>query len=149
MKTAICYFSHHHGNTLNILKAMAQEGEVDLIDVTTKMAVHLEGYDLIGFASGIYAFHVHKALVEFIRQYLPQGKKVFFVYTYGGFRGTGAGDAIKAATEKGAENLGEYSCTGWNTVGPFKLMGGTYKGRPNDDDRTAARTFFRQLQRKL
>ena len=53
MKAAICYYSRHHGNTLKILEAMAEEGEVDLIDVTTRQTVGLEKYDCIGFASGV------------------------------------------------------------------------------------------------
>ena len=100
MKTAICYYSRHHGNTLKVLEAMAEEGEVDLIDVTTRQLVRLEEYDCVGFASGIYGFEFQKAVVEFARQYLPQGKPVFFVYTYGGLRGTGCKHAVAAAREK-------------------------------------------------
>ena len=47
MKTAICYYSRHHGNTLKVLEAMADEGDVDLIDVTTRQTVRLEEYDCI------------------------------------------------------------------------------------------------------
>ena len=54
MKTAICYYSRNHGNTLKVLKAMAEGTGIDLIDVTSRVAVHLEDYDCIGFASGIY-----------------------------------------------------------------------------------------------
>ena len=53
MKTAICYYSRHHGNTLRVIQAMAEEGDADLIDVTARQAVHLEDYDCIGFASGV------------------------------------------------------------------------------------------------
>ena len=67
MKTAICYYSRHHGNTLKVLEAMAEEGEVDLIDVTTRQLVRLEEYDCVGFASGIYGFEFQKAVVEFAR----------------------------------------------------------------------------------
>ena len=42
MKTAICYYSRHHGNTRKVAGAMAQAGEVALIDVTARQAVHLE-----------------------------------------------------------------------------------------------------------
>ena len=42
MKTAICYYSHHHGNTMQVLEAMAQEQEIDLINVTSRIAAHLE-----------------------------------------------------------------------------------------------------------
>ena len=61
MKTAICYYSRHHGNTLKVLQAMAEEGDVDLIDVTPRQAVELAEYDCIGFASGIYGFEFQKA----------------------------------------------------------------------------------------
>ena len=87
MKTVICYYSRHHGNTRKVLEAMAGEGEVDIVDVTTRQSVRLEEYDCVGFASGIYGFEVQKAVVEFAWQYLPQGKPVFFVYTYGDCQG--------------------------------------------------------------
>ena len=32
MRTAVCYYSRHHGNTRKVLEAMAREGEIDLID---------------------------------------------------------------------------------------------------------------------
>ena len=34
MKTAIVYYSKHHGNTKKLLDAIAAENEVTLIDVT-------------------------------------------------------------------------------------------------------------------
>ena len=59
MKTAICYYSRHHGNTLKVLEAMAEAAEIDLIDVTSRMAARLPQYDRIGFASGIYYSKFH------------------------------------------------------------------------------------------
>ena len=41
MKTAICYYSRHHGNTLKVLEAMVEAADIDLIDVTSRMAAHL------------------------------------------------------------------------------------------------------------
>ena len=41
MKAAVCYCSRHHGNTRKVLEAMADEGGLDLIDVTTRQAVRL------------------------------------------------------------------------------------------------------------
>ncbi len=149
MKTAICYYSRHHGNTRKVLEAMAAEGEIDLIDVTARQAVRLEEYDCIGFASGIYGFEFHKAVVQFARQYLPQGKPVFFVYTYGGAKGTGAKALAEIAREKGCPVLGEFSCKGYDTFGPFKLVGGIAKGRPNERDLEKARGFFRSLRQSF
>ena len=147
MKTAVCYYSRHHGNTLKVLEAMAQEGEMDLIDVTTRQLVRLEEYDCIGFASGIYGFEMQKAVVEFARQYLPAGKPVFFVYTFGGARGTGAKALAAIAKEKGCPVLGEFGCKGYDTFGPFKLVGGLAKGHPDQKDLAAARAFYRRLRR--
>ena len=147
MKTAICYYSRHHGNTLKVAQAMALEGEVDLIDVTTRQAVRLEGYDCIGLASGIYGFEFQKAVVEFARQYLPQGKPVFFVYTYGGAKGTGAKAVAEVAREKDCPILGEFSCKGFDTFGPFKLVGGIAKGHPDRKDLENARAFYREMVR--
>ena len=146
MKTAVCYYSRHHGNTLKVLQAMAAEGSMDLIDVTTRQAVRLDDYDCIGFASGIYAFDFQKSVVAFARQYLPQGKPVFFVYTYGGAKGNGAKAVKTVAAEKGCRVLGEFSCRGFDTFGPFKLVGGIAKGHPNTRDLEKARLFYRNLR---
>ena len=147
MKTAICYYSRHHGNTLKVLQAMADVGDIDLIDVTKQKAA-LADYDCVGFASGIYGFEFQKAVVEFAHQQLPQSKPVFFVYTYGGAKGTGAKALAQIAGEKGCPVLGEFSCKGYDTFGPFKLVGGIAKGRPNERDLEKARAFFLGLQAK-
>lgn len=145
MKTAICYFSEHHGNTLKVLERLAEEFDIDLIDVRSRVAVHLEMYDAIGFASGIYYGRFHETVTDFARQYLPEGKKVFFVYTCG-VPGKGYTDAAaEAAADKNAEILGEFQCKGFDTFGPFKLIGGIAKNHPNEDDVLAAIEFYKSI----
>ena len=146
MKTAVCYYSRHHENTRKVLEAMAGEGNLDLIDVMARQVVRLEEYDCIGFASGIYGFDFQKAVVEFARQYLPQGKPVFFVYTYGGAKGSGAKSVAKIAREKNCPVLGEFSCKGYDTFGPFTLIGGIAKRHPDARDLENARKFYRKIQ---
>lgn len=146
MKTAICYYSRHHGNTRKVLEAMAGEGDVDLIDVTTRQAVRLEGYDCVGFASGIYFGKFQNAVLQFARQYLPEGKAVFFVSTYGMFR-PGYTKAIRQiAGEKNCPVLGEFGCKGFDTYGPFKLVGGIAKGHPDQRDLENACSFYQNLR---
>ena len=149
MKIAICYYSRHHGNTRKVLEAMAREADVDLIDVTARCVVRLDGFDCVGFASGIYGFEFHRSVVEFARQYLPEGKPVFFVYTFGVTKGTGAAAAARVAQEKHCPVLGEYGCKGYDTFGPFKLVGGLAKGHPDERDLENARSFFRQMCRLI
>ena len=149
MKTAICYYSRHHGNTLKVLQAMAQECDVDLIDVTARQTVRLEEYDCIGFASGVYFGKFHDGVVSFARQYLPEGKPVFFVCTYGSSKGSGTKELSESAEEKGCPVLGEFGCKGYDTFGPFKLVGGIAKGHPDSRDLENARSFFCQIKDRL
>lgn len=149
MRAAICYYSQHHGNTRKVAEAIAREGSVDLIDIATAGDVRLDGYDCVGFASGIYGFEVHPSVTAFARRYLPRGKAVFFLYTYGGAKGSGTKTLAQVAAEKDAPVLGEFGCPGYNTFGPFKLVGGTGKGRPNADDLARAREFYRSLAAQI
>ena len=146
MKTAICYYSRHHGNTLRVIQAMAEEGDADLIDVTARQAVHLEDYDCIGFASGVYFGKFHAGVIQFARQYLPQGRPVFFVCTYGAAKGTGPKVLSAVAAEKGCPVLGTFGCRGYDTFGPWKLVGGIAKGHPNSRDLENARRFYRRIR---
>lgn len=145
MKTVICYLSCHHGNTRKVVEAMAEVGNVDLLDIRTREAVRLEEYDCVGLASGIYAFTMHRALEEFARQYLPAGKPVFFVCTYGGAKGAGTRTLRRIAAEKGCPVLGDFGCKGYDTFGPFKLVGGIAKGHPSEQELEQARAFYRGL----
>ena len=147
MKTAVCYYSRHHGNTLRVLQAMAGERELELIDVTSRIAVHLEDYDCIGFASGIYYAQFQETVLQFARQYLPRDKAVFFVYTYGFLRRGYTRSIAAIAAEKGSRILGEYGCRGFDSYGPFRLLGGIAKGHPNAEELERARVFCRSLGR--
>lgn len=149
MKTAVCYYSRHHGNTRKVLDSMAGIGDMDLIDVTIRQAVHLENYDCIGFASGIYFGKFHESVLHFARQYLPQGKRVFFVCTYGGGQGSSTKELEALADERNCAVLGTFGCKGYDTFGPFKLVGGIAKGRPNAGDLENARRFYQTIVAKL
>lgn len=99
----------------------------------------------MGFASGIYGFAFHPSVVAFARKYLPQGKAVFFVYTYGIAKGTGAKEITKVSREKSARILGEFSCRGYNTFGPFKLMAAAARADPPRRISTGRGTFSKIL----
>ena len=81
MKTAIVYYSRHHGNTKKLLDAIAQENDVTLFDVTKNPPDDLSAYDRIGFASGIYYSGFQKSLLEYAQAHMPQNKQTFFIYT--------------------------------------------------------------------
>ena len=145
MKTAIIYYSAHHGNTKKLLDVIAEHVDVTLIEATGNAQADLSGYDLIGFASGIYYSKFHASVLQFAENNLPQDKKVFIIYTRGAKR-KGYTNAIEQIIKtKGAQMLGVYECPGFDTFGPLKLIGGIAKGRPNEEDINGAVEFYNEI----
>ena len=123
MKAAIIYASVHHENTKKVVEAIAGENAVDLIDATKEKERDLSGYDLIGFASGVYYGKFHQTVLNFASVNLPANKDVFLICTCGG-------------------------CKGYDTFGPFKLVGGIAKGHPDHKDLADAVTFYKGIIRR-
>ena len=141
-KTAIIYASRHHGNTYKLVKAIADQYPVDLIDATKERSVNLSNYDLIGFASGIDFGKFYETVEIFAKENLPLEKKVFFLYTCAQIR-KGFTDSMKEiVAQKKAVVLGEYGCKGFNTYGPWKVIGGMNKNHPDEDEIHQAVDFF-------
>ncbi len=146
MNTAIVYYSQHHGNTKKLLDAIAATEDVTLIDVTTNPTADLSSFDRIGFASGIYYSSFAKQVLSFADSHLPEGKDVFFIYTHGAPKG-GFLTAIRSTIEKKhCRELGSYHCLGFDTFGPFKLLGGIAKGHPTEEEIAGAVKFYKGLQ---
>ena len=145
MKTAIVYASTHHGNTKKLADAIAAKHEVTLIDATSQKSADLNEYDLIGFASGIAYGKYYPQLLAFMEDNLPEGKQVFFLHTAGDPR-EGQNAAAKAiADARRCQCLGVYFCKGFDTYGPFRLIGGIAKGHPTDSETDAAVSFYQGL----
>ena len=68
MRTAIVYASVHHGNTEKLVKRIAEECQVDLIDAVKQPDADLSSYDMIGFASGIYFSKVSSVDIGICRE---------------------------------------------------------------------------------
>jgi len=146
MKVLIIYHSEHHGNTKKLVESIAEQGDVSLLNVSDSSSLDWSDFDLIGFASGIYYQKFHKDILNSAENNLPTGKKVFFLYTCGVKRNSYT-DAIRQVAEaKKAQILGSYGCLGFDTFGPFKLVGGIAKGHPDDKDISAAMDFLRKIQ---
>ena len=148
MKAAIVYVSTHHGNTKKAAEAAAAGHDAVLINALQAEGVSLEEYDLIGFASGIAFGKYYPQMLSFMEKNLPEGKKVFFMHTAGA-PGEGQCAAAKAiADARRCECLGVFCCRGFDTFGPFKLVGGIAKGHPDADDLKAAAEFYAGIEEK-
>ena len=115
-------------------------------DVTADKDADLSGYDRIGFASGIYYSSFAKQIIAFAEKNLPDEKPVFFIYTHGAPKGDFL-KGIRAVTQgKNCPEIGEFRCQGYDTFGPFKLVGGIAKGHPTEDEIRKAVEFYQNLQ---
>lgn len=146
MKVAIVYASVHHKNTEKLVKAIAEKyPEIELIDATKTILKDLASYDLIGFASGIFYSKFHKSLLSFITDNLPAHKKTFVIYTCGLDTPAYIKTAEELIKSKDASFAGFYSCPGYDTWGPFKLIGGKNKNHPDENDIGKAIQFYENL----
>lgn len=142
---AIVVSSVHHGNTRKVVEAIAKECEVDLIDATLVKEKDLSGYDAVGFASGIYGANFHQTVLDFASANLPSDKNVFFITT-SAMNKDFSKSIMKVIEGKNPKVIGKFSCKGYNTFGPFKLIGGTGKSHPDQTDLNQAIEFFKGLE---
>ena len=79
------------------------------------------------------------------QEHLPEGKEVFFIYTHGAPKVNFPGAVRRIAEEKHCKEIGEYRCQGFDTFGPFKLLGGIAKGHPTEEETAGAVSFYAGL----
>ena len=146
MKTAIVYVSTHHGNTKKLVDAISEKYDITVIDGIKDEDFDLNEFDRIGFASGIAFGKFYPHMLKLMDEKLPEGKDVFFLYTYGMKTDRYCNAARKIAEMKKAKILGEYGCQGYDTFGPLKLLGGISKGHPDKTDLRNAIEFYGNLK---
>jgi len=144
-KAVIVYASRHHGNTRTLVEAISGRFGADLIDAACVHQADLSGYDLIGFASGIDFGTFYTPVLDFLRENLPNGKQVFFLYTCASVSPRFTKQVREEAHKKDACPLGEYGCRGYNTYGPWKLIGGMNRNHPTRAEIDGALAFFQTL----
>lgn len=149
MKTLVICFSYHHKNTAKIASVFANTLDAEMKTPPEVNPNGLSEYDLIGFGSEIYWLKHHELLLD-LADKLPQvtHKKAFIFSTR---RRTGKimskfhQPLREKLQSKGFDIVGEFNCAGFNTYGLTKV-GGTGKGRPNEDDLKQAEVFARSLK---
>lgn len=144
---AVVYVSVHHQNTRRIAEAIAEQLQADLFTVEEAEGVDFRNYQLVGLGSGIYFGRHHPSLRRFVDTWQKKPEQVFLFSTAGlpflqwlqhlSLRGRAIRNRLAV--------VDEFSCRGWDTVGPLWLMGGINRRHPNRNDVDRAREFARQL----
>ncbi len=150
MKTIIFYRSAYKGNTLKIAQKIAEVLCAELMSIDSNSGMDLSEYDLIGFGSAIHfaAHDIH--LQRFAEQQNLKNKNVFIFSTrcrpyLGGYHKA----LRKIIKGRGGIIVGEFSCRGYDRTGPWVLMDGYNKVRPDGRDVFRAGLFAERLHWKL
>jgi flavodoxin len=152
MKALLVLVSYHHKNTEKIARVLADVLDAPIRSPQEVRSGEIQGYDLIGFGSGIYDGMHHKALLE-LAEGLPdsEGKKAFLFSTSAIVSDDKVAkdhSALRSKLQqKGYEIIDEFACKGLNTNSFLKYFGGMNKGRPDKEDCDHAREFAINLKR--
>ena len=159
MRSLLVLYSYHHHNTEKVAKVIARVLDAQIRAPQETGPEELQGYDLIGFGSGIYSERHHQSLLD-LADRLPQapGGKAFIFSTCGSpsmaLRGEQLGVTVErfhstlreTLRAKGYTIVGEFLCAGLNTNSFLRFFGGLNKGRPNAEDLRHAEEFAQRLK---
>ena len=144
MKSIIIYESTHHRNTKKLVDAIGKKYHVETSSVENAGAIDLSGYGRIGLAAGIAFGKFYKGIEEFAAK-IPSGSQVFLLYTCGNPGGGYVKSITRTLESNGVKVVGSYGCRGYDTYGPFKLVGGIAKGHPTEEEITGAVAFYDKI----
>lgn len=137
--------SIYQGNTMRLAKAMAYRLNCKLVTAQDAAAIDLKQYKVIGLGSGIYFTSHHPKILD-IAQELNINQKAFIFSTRGGpFLGNYHETLKQRLIEGKIEIIGEFSSKGFDCTGPFIIVGGVNKGRPNEKDAQKAIRFISSI----
>ncbi len=144
MKAVIIYGSHHHGNTEKVVKFLAEKFTLDMINAETVANADLSSYDLVGFASGIDFGKFYPAVTDYAARLHP-GQALFAIYTCAKDNKKYGEQIRQIAEETGCRFLGKFGCKGYNTYGPWQLIGGMNKNHPDKEELANAEAFLERI----
>ncbi len=145
--------SYHHRNTEKIARVLADVLDAPIRSPQDIRPEDVQGYDLIGFGSGIYDGMHHKELLH-LAERLPEadGKRAFLFSTSAIVNDDKVAKDHSALRnrlqQKGYDIVDEFACKGFNTNSFLKYFGGMNKGRPNQEDLELAEKFAINLKKK-
>ena len=149
MKAIVVCVSVSNGNTRRVADRMARTLDADVVEPEHVDVDELAACDLVGFGSGIYFMNTHRRLRQLIAKLPDAAGQRAFVFATSGSPRLPLWDflrpTVRALEAKGFEVVDVFSCIGLDTVGPLSLIGGVNKGRPDEQDLTAAERFARHL----
>lgn len=150
MRSLVVVYSYHHMNTEKVAKVIAKVLDAEMKTPQQLAPEGLEGYDLMGFGSGIYGAKHDKCLLDLANELPEVTEGKAFIFSTSAIMGKNkvAADHSELREKlqaKGYAIVDEFACKGFNTNSFLKYIGGMNKGRPNEKDLENAEDFARKL----
>jgi flavodoxin len=138
-----------NGNTAKVARVLADVLGAEVREPEDVDPQSLGDYDLVGFGSGIFGGSHHPRLRAYVER-LPQasGTRAFMFCTSGWGRSQSLPwqrSLEEVLRDKGYYVGPSFSCRGFDTWLPLRLIGGVNKGHPNERDLDRARKFAQRL----
>ncbi|TLG09540.1 flavodoxin [Nocardia cyriacigeorgica] len=153
MKAIIVCASVSHGNTKRIAEVMGEVLQARVVDPDQVDAAELAGYDLVGFGSGVRYMDLYPELRTFVALLPPQQRGKAFVFATSGLPEPPFRRYLHSLAEmlerKGFDVVDTFTCRGFDTWLPMRIVGGIQKGHPDDNDLQAARIFADNLRARV
>ncbi|PHV67564.1 flavodoxin [Williamsia muralis] len=141
-----------HLNTRRIADAISEVLGARLLAPEEAIPTVLREADRVGFGSGIYWMGFDERLLHCIQELPDMAGREAFVFGTSGLPEPPFRRYTKQLgtilENRGFEVVDSFTCRGVDTWGPFKLVGGVNKGRPDDNDVQAARRFAETIRRR-
>ena len=147
LRSVLIVSSRHHGNTLRVAEAMADVLGAEILTPQQGATTDLGQYDLAGFGSGIYFGRPDASLRRYLRT-APELPAAAFLFSTSGLPWLSWVWHLglrRQLASRGCRLLGEFTCRGWDTVGPLVLIGGLNRRHPDEHDLDRARQFATQM----
>ena len=145
MKSLIVCVSVSHANTKKVARAMAEILDASVVEPEEVDLATIGDYDLVGFGSGIYFMAFHTRLRHLVRGLPDTTNQKAFVFSTSGSREPSRWRYTRRLQDqlvaKGYDVLGSFSCRGFDSWLPLRLLGGINKGKPDAADLERARDF--------
>lgn len=153
MKSIIVCKSVSHGNTKKVADVIGDVLGSRVVDPANVTAAELASYDFVGFGSGVKNMDFYKELREFVRSLPVEQRTKAFVFNTSGFPEPPfrpyRTNFTRLVEQKGFEVVDTFSCFGWDTWLPLKIVGGIRKGQPSATDLEAAHAFAESLRTRI
>lgn len=145
-KCIIVCQSIYNDNTKRIAKAMSVKLACPVISAVDALETNLDQFEVVGLGSGIYFGCHHPELFNVVKK-LSNSQQQMFIFSSRGapFLGKYHHPIKNALQHKGKNIIGEFSVRGYDETGPFVIVGGGSKGKPDEKDLKKAQKFIERV----